>query len=75
MTLSEPSDHSESRRVLLVVPTSCQKSPSWMALVHRSSQRWLAYLRHDPRLRLIKVASPHGHASDLPVRGWLFAVR
>jgi hypothetical protein len=63
------------RRVLLVVPSSFQKTPMWMALIHRSSRRWLAYLRHDPRLRLIKVSGLGAHASNLPVRGWLFVVR
>ena len=63
------------RRVLLVVPTSLQKTPRWMALIHRSSRRWLSYLRHDPHLRLIKVSAFKAHASNLPVRGWLFTVR
>ncbi len=63
------------RRVLLVVPTSFQKTPTWMALIHRSSRRWVAYLRHDPRLRLIKVSAFKAHATNLPVRGWLFVVR
>ncbi|HXD67124.1 MAG TPA: glycosyltransferase family 39 protein [Solirubrobacteraceae bacterium] len=63
------------RRVLLVVPASFQKTPRWMALIHRSSRRWLSYLRQDPRLRLIKVSALKAHASDLPVRGWLFTVR
>jgi hypothetical protein len=61
--------------VLLVVPTSFQKSPEWMVLIHRSSRRWLSYLRHDPHLRLIEVSSPHAHVTNLPVRGWLFEVR
>ncbi len=47
-------------RVLLVVPTSLQKTPRWMALIHRSSRRWLSYLRHDPRLRLIRVSALQG---------------
>ena len=63
------------RRVLLVVPASLQKTPTWMALIHRSSRRWLSYLRHDPRLKLIKVSAFKMHASNLPVRGWLFTVR
>jgi mannosyltransferase len=63
------------RRVLLVVPTSFHKTPRWMSLTHRSSRRWLSYLRHDPRLRLIKVSAFKAHASNLPVRGWLFVVR
>ena len=63
------------RRVLLVVPTVFQKTPPWMALIHRTSRRWLSYLRHDPRLRLVKVSAFKGHASNLPVRGWLFMVR
>ena len=63
------------RRVLLVVPTSFQKTPRWMSLIHRSSRRWLSYLRHDPRLRLIKVSAFKAHASNLPVRGWLFVGR
>jgi mannosyltransferase len=63
------------RRVLLVVPTVFHKTPPWMALIHRSSRRWLAYLRHDPRLRLVKVSAFKAHASNLPVRGWLFMVR
>jgi hypothetical protein len=63
------------RRVLLVVPASSQRTPKWMALIHRSSRRWLSYLRHDPRLRLIKVSAFKAHASNLPVRGWLFVVR
>ena len=62
-------------RVLLVVPMTFQKSPRWMALIHRSSRRWLSYLRHDPRLSLIKVSALKSHASNLPVRGWLFVVR
>ena len=62
-------------RVLLVVPMTFQKSPTWMALIHRSSRRWLSYLRHDPRLSLIKVSALKSHASNLPVRGWLFVVR
>jgi hypothetical protein len=62
-------------RVLLVVPASFQKTPTWMALIHRSSRQWLSYARHDPRLRLIKVSALHAHASSLPVRGWLFEVR
>ncbi len=63
------------RHVLLVVSASKQKTPVWMALIHRSSRRWLSYLRHDPYLRLIKVSAFKAHASNLPVRGWLFAVR
>ncbi|MFZ1992587.1 MAG: hypothetical protein WAU75_00645, partial [Solirubrobacteraceae bacterium] len=62
-------------RVLLVVPVSLQKTPTWMALIDRSSRRWLSYARHDPRLRLIKVSAFHAHASNLPVWGWLFDVR
>jgi mannosyltransferase len=63
------------RRVLLVVPASSQRTPTWMALIHRSSRHWLSYLRHDPRMRLIKVSAFMAHASNLPVRGWLFVVR
>jgi mannosyltransferase len=63
------------RRVLLVVPTSFHNTPRWMTLIHRSSRRWLSYVRHDPRLRLIKVSAFKAHASDMPVRGWLFIVR
>ncbi len=63
------------RQVLLVVPTSFQKTPPWMALIHRSSRHWLSYLRHDPRLRLLRVSAFKAHASNLPVRGWLFVAR
>jgi hypothetical protein len=63
------------QRVLLVVPMSFQKTPAWLALIHSSSRRWLSYLRHDPRLKLLKVSSPHAHVTNLPVRGWLFEVR
>jgi hypothetical protein len=63
------------QRVLLVVPTSLQKTPTWMALIHRSSRRWLSYLRHDPGLKLITVSNAHAHLTNLPVRGWLFEVR
>ncbi|MGH2892818.1 MAG: hypothetical protein ACRDPM_06050, partial [Solirubrobacteraceae bacterium] len=63
------------RRVLLVVPTAFQKTPLWMALIHRSSRRWLSFVRHDPHLRLIKVSAFRAHVTKLPVRGWLFVVR
>jgi mannosyltransferase len=63
------------RRVLLVVPASFQKTPRWMALIHRDSRRWVSYVRHDPRLRLVKVSAFHAHVTKLPVRGWLFVVR
>jgi hypothetical protein len=63
------------RRLLLVVPASFEKAPTWMTLIHRSSEQWLSYLRNDPRLQLIKVSDLHAHASNLPVRGWLFVVR
>jgi hypothetical protein len=66
---------SPGQRVLLVVPASFQKSPAWMVLIHRSSRRWLSYMRRDPRLKLIEVSSPHAHVTNLPVRGWLFEVR
>jgi mannosyltransferase len=63
------------RRVLLVVPTAFQKAPRWMRLIHTSSLAWLYYLRHDRRLRLLRVAAPHAHGTNLPVRGWLFSAR
>jgi mannosyltransferase len=62
-------------RVLLVVPIAFQKTPRWMALIHKASRGWLRYLRHDRRLRLLHVAEPHAHGTNLPVEGWLFAVR
>jgi hypothetical protein len=46
-----------------------------MALIHRGSRRWLSYLRHDPRLKLVRVSSAHAHVTNLPVRGWLFEAR
>jgi mannosyltransferase len=63
------------QRVLLVVPASSQKTPKWMALIHRTSKRWTSYLAHDRRLRLIEASSSHLYSSNLPVRAWLFAVR
>jgi hypothetical protein len=35
----------------------------------------VSYLSHDPRLRLIEVSAFRAHASNLPVRAWLFVVR
>lgn len=63
------------RRVLLVAPTSFQKTPMWMAFIHRDTRRWVSYLRHDPRLRLIRVSAFHARLTNLPVRGWLYVVR
>ena len=63
------------QRILLVVPAAFQKAPRWMILIHASSRHWLLFLRHDRHLRLLRVAAPHAHGTNLPVRGWLFAVR
>jgi hypothetical protein len=53
----------------------CRHAPSGHVPVLGRPVRWLSYLRHDPRLRLIKVSAFKAHASNLPVRGWLFVVR
>ena len=62
-------------RVLLVIPTSFAKTPTWMKLIHRDSERWLRYLNHDGRLRLIKEAAPHAYSANVGVRGYLYTVR
>jgi mannosyltransferase len=62
------------QRVLLVVPASFQRSPTWMSLIRRGSRSWKAYLRHDRRLKLIRVSRAGAHGSHLPVSGWLFVV-
>jgi mannosyltransferase len=62
------------QRVLLVIPTAFPKAPMWMRLIHRDSGTWTRYLEHDPRLRLIKVSSPHAYGGSIGVRGELFLV-
>jgi mannosyltransferase len=63
------------QRVLLVIPSSFVKSPEWMVLIHRASKRWLHYLEHDSRLRLIKTDALHQYSANVGVKGDLFAVR
>jgi hypothetical protein len=60
--------------VLLVIPTSFLKAPTWMNLIHNDSNSWLAYLEHDSRLRLIEAGGPHRYSTSLGVRGLLFRV-
>jgi mannosyltransferase len=62
-------------RVLLVVPTTFAKTPTWMKLIHRDSKSWLRYLKHDPHLRLIKASAPHQYSANVAVGGYLFTVR
>ncbi len=62
------------QRVLLVIPTTFQKSPPWMTLIHRSSKTWTGYLEHDPRLKLIKLAAPKKYSANTAVRSALFVV-
>jgi mannosyltransferase len=61
------------QRIALVVPTLFAKTPLWAKLIHRTSVIWARYLKHDARLRLLKVVSPDSHQSVLPVRISLFA--
>lgn len=61
-------------RVLLIIPTVFQKSPTWMNLIHRSSKSWTAYLEHDHRLKLIRVAAPDQYSTGLGVQASLYRV-
>lgn len=62
-------------RLLLVVPTTFTKTPTWMKLIRRDSKSWLHYLRHDRRLRLIKASAPYQYRANVAVGGYLFVVR
>ena len=62
------------QRVALVVPRQTPKTPLWAALIARSSVTWARFLRHDARLRLLRVLSPDTHNSILTVRISLFGV-
>jgi mannosyltransferase len=63
------------QRVLLVVPTTFSKSPTWLNLIRRDSKRWLHYLKHDRHLRLIRATAPHQYSANVAVGGYLFVVR
>ena len=63
------------QRVLLVIPTSFSKTPTWLNLVRRDSKVWLHYLGHDRQLRLIKTAAPYQYSANVAVRGYLYVVR
>jgi hypothetical protein len=63
------------QRIVLVVPINLPRKPLWMALVKRSSSRWLSYLEHDPALRQIASASPDAYVAGLAVRATVFERR
>jgi mannosyltransferase len=63
------------QRVMLIVPTTFQKSPEWMTLIHRTSRSWRHWLRRDPRLRLIATSAAGENHTSLGVEAMLFAVR
>jgi uncharacterized membrane protein len=62
-------------RVVLVTPLNLPKQPLWMALIHRSSNRWESALEHDNGLRLIGSTNANQQGSGLAVRATVFAVR
>lgn len=57
------------QRVLLVVPTTFQKAPRWMSLIHRASRSWARYLAEDPRLRLVTFSSRHAAGAGSAAAG------
>jgi hypothetical protein len=61
-------------RILLVIPTTFEKAPVWLTLVHRDSRTWLHYLERDRRLRLIKRTAPGEYRTNLGTQGFLFRV-
>ena len=63
------------RRVMLVIPTSYQKTPEWMHLIRHDSHTWYHWLRRDPRLRLLMVSAKGEYHTNLGVEAILFSVR
>ncbi len=63
------------QRVLLVVPANFPKTPLWMKLINRASQRWEYFLAHDHELKPVKSTNAKYYDAGSPVEAALYQRR
>jgi hypothetical protein len=64
------------QRVLLVTPARFPKTPAWMVLINRATERWSWYLAHDHHLRRLADSNAYWYQAGVNAEASLYeAVR
>ena len=64
-----------NKRLLLVTPTSIQKTPLYLRLIGKDGFKWSKVLYGDPHLKLLKVTNYESWSAGVAVRASLYAKR
>jgi hypothetical protein len=62
-------------RILLVTPVGLPKSPAWMVLIQRATDRWTRALNHDRLLRHVATSNAKVYSAGVAVSGSVYVVR